>query len=285
MSLPVRGPWVVTPTSSSVDWVVAAAALAATTDGSAAAVVLGGPPAPSQFTPPSSEVVPPSSEVVAPSSEVVAPSSEVVAPSSEVAGSDSQFAVLASHVAALVELPAGTGLDAVTAVVRDLGAKHDRVVILVGDGVVTPTGGDWTVADLASAVRAPVAVVTGTDADAVGHTLLALEALDRRRVPASVIVVGDGGDFDALPVRLAGRIPADHAAFAGDFTVAAAGWVDPLDGSRPASVQPPVVTPARPRDLQTRVAIRAAWTLGIAFLLAIVLLCLCGGLRYPGSYT
>ncbi|MEV4141074.1 AAA family ATPase [Dactylosporangium sp. NPDC049742] len=299
MSLPVRGPWVVTPTSSSVDWVVAAAALAATTGGSAAAVVLGGPPPSSQVAAPSSQAAGPSSQVAAPSSQAAGPSSEAAAPASQVVGVDaqaagpasqaagpaSQFAVLASHVAALVELPAGTGLDAVTAVVKDLGAKHDRVVILVGDGVVTPTGGDWTVADLASAVRAPVVVVTGTGADAVGHTLLALEALDRRRVPGSVIVVGDGGDFDALPVRLAGRIPADHAAFTGDFAAAAAGWVDPLDGSGPASVQPPVVTPTRPRDLQTRVAIRAAWTLGIAFLLAIVLLCLCGGLRYPGSYT
>ncbi|MFF5231771.1 AAA family ATPase [Dactylosporangium sp. NPDC000521] len=298
MSLPVRGPWVVTPTSSSVDWVVAAAALAATTGGSAAAVVLGGPSAVPAATrspsvaaqPPDVTAQPPS--VAAPAPDVTAqpPSVAALAPhvaaqSPDVTALASPVAALAPHVAALAELPAGTGLDAVAAVVRDLDAKHDRVVILVGDGVVTPTGGDWTVADLATAVRAPVIVVTGAGPDAVGHTLLALEALDRRKVPGSVIVVGDGGDFDALPVRLAGRIPAGHAAFAGDFAVAAAGWVDALDGSRPASEQPPVVTAARPRDLQTRVAIRAAWTLGIAFLLAIVLLCLCGGLRYPGSYT
>jgi len=238
MSLPARGPWVVTPTSSSVDWVVAAAALAATADGTAAAVVLG--PAP---------------------------------------------ASLAPHVAALAELPAGIGLDAVAAVVTDLSAAHDRVVVLIGGGVVTPLGGGWTVADLATAVRAPVVVVTGTDADATGHAILALEALDRRQVPGSVIVVGDGGDFDALPVRLAGRIPADHAAYGDRFATEAARWVDPLDGSRPAADDKPLETAGRPRDLQTRVAIRMAWTLAAAFLLALVLLWLCGGFRYPGTYT
>ena len=236
MSLPVRGPWVVTPTSSSVDWEVAAAALAATTDGTAAAVVLGA-------------------------------SCELVA----------------AHVAALAELPAGTGLDAVAAVVRDLSAAHHRVLVLVDAGVATPLGGGWTVADLATAVRAPVVVVTGTDADATGHTLLALEALDRRQVPGSVIVVGDGGDFDALPVRLAGRIPADHAAYGDRFTAAAQRWVDALDGSRPAGDTKPVRTARQPRDLQTRVAIRMAWTLAVAFLLALVLLYLCGGFPYPGA--
>ncbi len=33
--------------------------------------------------------------------------------------------------------------------------------------------------DLATALRAPVVVVTGTDADATGHTMLFLDALDR----------------------------------------------------------------------------------------------------------
>ncbi|MET7418722.1 hypothetical protein [Dactylosporangium sp. NPDC005555] len=229
MSLPVRGPWVVTPTSSSVDWVVAAAALAATTDGTAAAVVLGDFGAP-----------------------------------------------LTPYVQAISELPAGTGLDAVAAVVTDLSAKHDRVVILAGGGVST-------VADLAAAVRAPVVVVTGTDADATGHTILALEALDRRQIPGAVIVVGDGGDFDALPVRLAGRIPADHAAYGDRFAAEAARWVDPLDGGRPAADARPVKTPG-PEDPQTRLARRAAWTLAISFLLALLLLCLCQG-GYPGSYT
>lgn len=230
MSLPVRGPWVVTPTSSSVDWVVAAAALAATADGTAAAVVLGAAPD-----------------------------------------------LLTTHVATVVELPAGAGLDAVAAAVTDLCKAHDRVVVLVGDGVVTPLGGGWTVADLATAIHAPVVVVTGTDADATGHAILALEALDRRQVPGTVIAVGDGGDFDALPVRLAGRIPADHVAYGDTFAAAAARWVDPLDGSRPAADDKPLETAGRPRDLQTRVAIRTAWTLAVALLLAVVLLWLCGG--------
>ncbi|GAB3826520.1 hypothetical protein ACFPIJ_06590 [Dactylosporangium cerinum] len=236
MSLPTRGPWVVTPTSSTVDWMVAGAALAATADGTAAAVTLGC-------------------------------SSEL----------------LAAHVAALVELPAGTGLDAVTAVVADLDAKHHRVVVLVDAWVAAPNGG-WTVADLATAVHAPVVVVTGTDADATGHTMLFLEALDRRQVPGSVIVVGDGGDFDALPVRLAGRIPADHAD-TGHFAAEAARWIDPLDGSRISVEDHRPVKTAGPEDLQTRIARRAAWTLAISFLLALLLLCLCNGSNYPSLFT
>ncbi|MEV4514039.1 hypothetical protein AB0K00_34400 [Dactylosporangium sp. NPDC049525] len=237
MSLPTRGPWVVTPTSSSVDWMVAAAALAATTEGTTAAVVFGAVPD-----------------------------------------------VLRAQAAEVVELPAGTGLDAVAAVVTDLCAKHHRVVVLVDAWMVTPQGAGWTVADLATAVRAPVVVVTGTDADATGHTILFLEALDRRQVPGSVIVVGDGGDFDALPVRLAGRIPADHAAYGDTFAAEATHWVDPLDGSRPAADDRPVKTGGT-EDLQTRVARRAAWTLAISFLLALILLWLCHGFGYTGTYT
>ncbi len=237
MSLPARGPWVVTPTSSSVDWAVAAAALAATAGGSAAAVVFA--PAPE---------------------------------------------VLHAHVAEVAELPGGTGLDAVAAVVTDLSARHHRVVVLVDAWVVAPPGGGWTVADLATALRAPVVVVTGTDADATGHTMLFLDALDRRQVPGSVIVVGDGGDFDALPVRLAGRIPADHAAYGDTFAAEAGRWVDPLDGSRPAADDRPVKT-AGPEDLQTRMARRAAWTLAISFLLALILLCLCQGGTTMGPFT
>ncbi|MDG6108585.1 hypothetical protein Daura_14405 [Dactylosporangium aurantiacum] len=236
MSLPVRGPWVVTPTSSTVDWVVAAAALAATADGTAAAVVFGAVPE-----------------------------------------------LIDAQAAEVVQLPVGTGLDAVAAVVADLCARHHRVVVLVDAWVVAPPGAGWTAADLATAVRAPVVVVTGTDADATGHTMLFLEALDRRQVPGSVIVVGDGGDFDALPVRLAGRIPADHAAYGDRFATEAAHWVDPLDGRPPAADPRPVKT-AGPADPQTRLARRAAWTLAVSFLLALVLLWLCHGYGYS-AYT
>jgi hypothetical protein len=267
MSLPNRGPWVVTPTSSSVDWMVAGAALAATAGGTAAAVMVGCTVSGSPGLTPSGSV-----EGSHPT-----PPMRRSAPH---AGS----ALVAEHVAALVELPAGTGLDAVAAVVADLGAKHHRVVVLVDAWVAAPHGG-WTVADLATAVRAPVVVVTGTDADATGHTMLFLEALDRRQVPGSVIVVGDGGDFDALPVRLAGRIPAAYASFSHDFAAEAARWVDPLDGSRsPVADDRPVKT-AGPEDLQTRIARRAAWTLAISFLLALLLLCLCNGSSYPSLFT
>ncbi|MEV8516233.1 hypothetical protein [Dactylosporangium sp. NPDC051484] len=244
MSLPERGPWLVTATSSSVDWVVAATALAATSGGRAAVVVVAG------------------------------------------AGSDLPHAhVLRAHVATLVAVEGEhLSLDDVAAIVRALSSTHIRVLAIAADGLVTPVGaGGWTAADLADEVHAPVAVITGTSADAVGHAILMLEALETRRIPASVIAVGDGGDFSALPVRLAGQIPADALDHRDRFAEAAREWVHPLTGTAdPAAaagneVDKPVETaPVKP-DLQARIAKKAALVLAVALVVALVVLFLCNG--------
>ncbi|MER7009166.1 SMI1/KNR4 family protein [Dactylosporangium sp. NPDC000555] len=243
MSLPERGPWLVTATSSSVDWVVAATALAATSGGRAAVVIVGaGPDLPSAH-------------------------------------------LLRAHVATLVAVEGEhLSLDDVAAIVRALSGTHIRVLAVASDGLVTPLGdGGWTAADLAAEVHAPVAVITGTGADAVGHAILMLEALETRRIPASVIAVGDGGDFSALPVRLAGQIPADALEHRDRFAEAAREWVHPLTGmADPATsagneADKPVETaPAKP-DLQTRIAKKAALGLAVALVVALVVLFLCNG--------
>jgi cell wall assembly regulator SMI1 len=163
-----------------------------------------------------------------------------------------------------------------------------RVLTIAADGLVTPLGdGGWTATDLAAELRAPVVIVTGTDTDAVGHTILMLDALETRRIPASVIAVGDGGDFSALPVRLAGQLPADAADHRDRFAEAAREWVDPLTGTpRPEEPQgeaPVHTTPVKP-DLQTRIAKKAAWSMLVAFFLALLLLFLCDS-SIIGTFT
>jgi cell wall assembly regulator SMI1 len=245
MSLPSRGPWVVSATSSAVDWAVAAAALAATTPGRAAVVVIGA----LESTP--------------------------------------SVDLLRAHAATFVEIDVEQAADAASTV-RGLTGTHERVLVATGSGVVTPLGdGSWTAADLAAALRAPVVVVTDTGADSRGHTLLALEALDGRRVPAVVIAVGDNGDFTALPVRLAGRIPADFLLDRERFAEAAAQWVDALDG-RQASVAPdrlppgpkPPRPPRAPGDLQSRIARSAAMVIGVALVVSLVVWWVCAGSGY-----
>jgi cell wall assembly regulator SMI1 len=254
MSLPERGPWVVTATASSVDWAIAAAALAATSGGRSAAVV--------------------------------------IAAREPALDMDLLRALVASYVTILGEPPR---LDDVAAVVRALAGSHVRVLVVAADGLITPLGADgWTAADLAVELHAPVAVVAGTDADAVGHTMLMLEALESRRIPASVLAVGDGGDFGVLPVRLAGRIPADAQQHRDRFAEAAREWVDPLTGAARAaergepagaeSDERPVETAPVQADLQTRIAKKAAWGLLVAFCLALVMLFLCNG-RVVGTFA
>ncbi|MEV6923878.1 hypothetical protein AB0M46_05115 [Dactylosporangium sp. NPDC051485] len=189
--------------------------------------------------------------------------------------------VLRSHVATLVAVEGEhLSLDDVAAIVRALSSTHVRVLAIAADGLVTPFGdGGWTGADLAAEVRAPVAVISGTGADAVGHAILMLEALETRRIPASVIAVGDGGDFSALPVRLAGQIPADALEHRDRFAEAAREWVHPLTGmAEPATAagKPVETAPARP-DLQTRIAKKAALGLAVALVVALVVLFLCNG--------
>jgi hypothetical protein len=135
--------------------------------------------------------------------------------------------------------------DEVLEPVRALAETHD-LVLVVGADLFAPLGRrQWTLADLAAALPAPIIVATRTDDAAVRRSRRVLKALLRRSATATAIVVGAGPDPD-LPVTPAGRIPADVPADPESFAADAPGWLDPLlHGTR---TQPPTSEPAPPSE-------------------------------------
>lgn len=100
--------------------------------------------------------------------------------------------------------------------VRDAGRGHDLVLVEGAGGLLVPMGtGGWTVADLAVSLGARAIVVARAGLGTLNHTALTLEALDRRRVPA-VVVIGawpaqpeqvHRANLTDLPGELAGVLP------------------------------------------------------------------------------
>jgi dethiobiotin synthetase len=77
----------------------------------------------------------------------------------------------------------------VLSVVEDLAADHELVLVEGAGGLLVQMGdGSWTVADLAIALGAPAVVVARPGLGTLNHTALTLEALERREVPARVVV-------------------------------------------------------------------------------------------------
>lgn len=131
--------------------------------------------------------------------------------------------------------------DAATRAVRELAATHDLVLIEGAGGLLVPmgvhpaSGHPWTVADLAVAVGAPAVVVVRPDLGTLNHTALTVEALERRGVPASLVI----GAWPAEPelvhrtnltdlatiADVIGRVPEAAADLSpDDFRAAAPGW-------------------------------------------------------------
>jgi dethiobiotin synthetase len=73
--------------------------------------------------------------------------------------------------------------------IEELAAGHELVLIEGAGGLLVPMGaGGWTIADLAIALGAPAVVVARAALGTLNHTALTLEALDRREVPAGIVV-------------------------------------------------------------------------------------------------
>ncbi|MDO5752881.1 dethiobiotin synthase [Arthrobacter sp.] len=147
-----------------------------------------------------------------------------MAPVAAAAREGGKLPTLANHVAAIRELAAG----------------HDHVLVEGAGGVLVELDAESnTIADLAAHLPgAAVVVVCRSSLGTLNHTLLTLEALDRRNLAAAGLVVGswpqepmdvelDNRDFfAALPTTLLGCLPEGAALLTGEqFRAAAPGWL------------------------------------------------------------
>jgi dethiobiotin synthetase len=143
----------------------------------------------------------------------------------------------AARVAALEPLELYTVVDAVRAETD----KHDLVLVEGAGGLLVPmglrpSGEAWTVADLAVSLGAPAVVVTRAGLGTLNHTALTLEALDRRAVPAGVVLgawpaepeLVHWANLTDLVPNMVGALPDGAGAMeTGVFRRSAPGWLTP----------------------------------------------------------
>jgi dethiobiotin synthetase len=138
-------------------------------------------------------------------------------------------------------LPALVLADVLSAV-EELAAGHELVLVEGAGGLLVEVGdGGWTIADLAIALGAPAIVVARAGLGTLNHTALTLEALDRREVPARVVLGGwpaqpelvHRTNLSDLTGELAGAVPDGVGGWEpARFRQRAAEWLAPeLHGS------------------------------------------------------
>ncbi|WP_033344939.1 dethiobiotin synthase [Catenuloplanes japonicus] len=143
----------------------------------------------------------------------------------------------AARVAGLDPIELYTVVDEIRAEI----ARHDLVLIEGAGGLLVPmglrpSGEPWTVADLAVTLDAKAVVVARAGLGTLNHSALTLEALERRGVPAKIVI----GSWPATPElvhwanltdlipSLAGVIPDGAGAIdPGVFRRSASGWLTP----------------------------------------------------------
>ncbi|MFC8849773.1 MULTISPECIES: dethiobiotin synthase [unclassified Micromonospora] len=143
----------------------------------------------------------------------------------------------AARVAQLEPLELYAAVDAI----REEADKHDLVLVEGAGGLLVPmglrpSGEAWTVADLAVSLGAPAVVVARAGLGTLNHTALTLEALDRRAVPAGVVIgawpaepeLVHWANLTELLPHLLGALPAGAGAMdPGVFRRSASGWLTP----------------------------------------------------------
>lgn len=222
MSSPeLRGPVLVTGTDTGVGKTVVTAAIAAAA-ASAGLRVAVVKPAQSGAPPDADEVV-----------RLAAPDAAVTLASYP----DPLAPLVAAQLTGADPLPLYTTVDAIREVLRE----HDIVLVEGAGGLLVPLGtrpnGEaWTLADLGLVLSATVVVVARAGLGTLNHTALTLEALQRRVIPARVVI----GAWPAQPQQvhwsnlaqllpdLAGAVPDGAGALdPGVFRRSAPGWLTP----------------------------------------------------------
>ena len=142
--------------------------------------------------------------------------------------------------ATIAELPPLELYEVVDAI-RTEADKHDLVLVEGAGGLlvpmgVRPSGAPWTVADLATTLGVGTLVVARAGLGTLNHTALTLEALNRRGVPAGVIIGAWPADpqlvhwsnLSELFPHLVGALPEGAGQMdPGVFRRSAPGWLTP----------------------------------------------------------
>ncbi len=137
-------------------------------------------------------------------------------------------------------MPALDLFDVVDAI-RAEAEKHDLVLVEGAGGLLVPmglrpSGEPWTFADLATTLGANMIVVARAGLGTLNHTALTLEALNRRAVPARVILgawpaepeLVHWANLGELVPHLVGALPAGAGSMdPGVFRRSAPGWLTP----------------------------------------------------------
>ncbi|MBO3736018.1 dethiobiotin synthase [Actinoplanes flavus] len=143
----------------------------------------------------------------------------------------------AAKVAGLPPLDLFDVVDAIRAEAE----KHDLVLVEGAGGLlvpmgVRPSGEAWTFADLATTLGCGMIVVARAGLGTLNHTALTLEALNRRAVPARVILgawpaepeLVHWANLGELVPHLVGALPAGAGSMdPGVFRRSAPGWLTP----------------------------------------------------------
>lgn len=145
--------------------------------------------------------------------------------------------LIAAQVSHATPLPLYDVVDAIRGQVK----QHDLVLVEGAGGLLVPmgtrpSGEPWTAADLALLLGAKAVVVARAGLGTLNHTALTLEALDRRGLPACVVI----GAWPAQPApvhwtnlselrpNLAGAVPEGAGSLPpGVFQRSAPGWLTP----------------------------------------------------------
>lgn len=143
---------------------------------------------------------------------------------------------LAPTVAARVAGQPELEMDAVVGAVHGWVAAYDLVLLEGAGGLLVPLGtNDWTVADLAIALAAPVVVVARSGLGTLNHTALTRIVLSRRGI-RDFVVLGSWPQHPELVHRtnltelagIAGAVSEGAGALTSDqFRMKAASWLSP----------------------------------------------------------
>jgi dethiobiotin synthetase len=135
-------------------------------------------------------------------------------------GCPQQFALPAAPTVAAAAEGREVDLDAMDAACHALGARHEILLVEGAGGLLVPVTAKLCMADLAARWGLPVVVAARAALGTINHTLLTLEALERRGLElAGVVLSHSGGPLSgadaanlealraALGARLVGEIP------------------------------------------------------------------------------